>query len=88
MLAYCEKMTVASWTMTENDVQALRAVGFGDVEILAIVQAAAYRNYLTRVADALGVELTNDEYPEAILHAFPPQRPEAHTPRAVPPGSA
>ncbi len=84
MLAYCEKMTLEPWTMTKADVERLRAVGFDDVEILAIVQAAAYRNYITRVADALGVELTNDEYPEEILNAFPAQRPEAHSPRAVP----
>jgi uncharacterized protein YciW len=84
MLAFAEKLTLAPWTMTQADVEALREVGFDDVEILAIVQAAAYRNYITRVADALGVELTNDEYPEAILNAFPAQRPEMHMPRAVP----
>jgi uncharacterized peroxidase-related enzyme len=83
MLAYCEKMTLAPWTMTRDDVESLRAVGFDDVEILAIVQAAAYRNYITRVADALGVELSNDEYPAAILDAFPAQRPEEHAPRPV-----
>jgi uncharacterized peroxidase-related enzyme len=84
MLAFAEKLTLAPWTMTQADVEGLRDAGFDDIEILAIVQAAAYRNYITRVADALGVELTNDEYPEAILSAFPAQRPEAHTPRAVP----
>ena len=83
MLAFSEKMTLEPWTMTRADVESLRAVGFDDVAILAIVQAAAYRNYITRVADALGVELTDDEYPEAILAAFPAQRPEEHVPRAV-----
>ena len=84
MLAFSEKLTLAPWTMAKDDVDGLRAVGFDDVAILAIVQAAAYRNYITRVADALGVELTNDEYPAAILDAFPAQRAEAHTPRAIP----
>jgi uncharacterized peroxidase-related enzyme len=83
MLAFCEKLTLKPWTMARDDVESLRAVGFDDVAILAIVQAAAYRNYITRVADALGVELTNAEYPEEILHAFPAQRPEAHTPRGM-----
>lgn len=83
MLAFSEKLTLAPWTMTVDDVDALRAVGFDDVAILAIVQAAAYRNYITRVADALGVELTNDEYPADILNAFPAQRAETHTPRAM-----
>jgi hypothetical protein len=35
------------------------------------------------VADALGVELTNDEYPAEILDAFPAQRPERHVPRPL-----
>jgi len=86
MLAFAEKMTLAPWTMTRADVDSLRAVGFDDVAILAIVQAAAYRNYITRVADALGVELTDDEYPAAILDAFPAQRPEERAPRAIPSG--
>jgi len=85
MLAFCEKMTLAPWTMVRDDVESLRAVGFDDVAILAIVQAAAYRNYITRVADALGVELTAEEYPAAILDAFPAQRPEERAPRAAPP---
>jgi uncharacterized protein YciW len=84
MLAFCEKLTLEPWTITEADVQSLRAVGFDDVQILAIIQAAAYRNYITRVADALGVELTNEAYPEEILEAFPAQRPERHVPRALP----
>ena len=87
MLAFCEKMTLEPWIMVQADVETLRAVGFDDVGILAIVQAAAYRNYITQVADALGVELTNDEYPKEILSAFPAQRPEEHTPRAAPAGS-
>ena len=81
--AVCEKLTLEPWTMAEADVESLRTVGFDDVAILAIVQAAAYRNYITRVADALEVELTNAEYPEAILSAFPAQRAETHTPQAV-----
>ena len=83
MLGFCERMTLEPWTMAQADVESLRAVGFDDVEILAIVQAAAYRNYITRVADALGVELTNDEYPAEILDAFPAQRPERHVPRPL-----
>ncbi len=83
MLAFAEKMTPEPWAMTEADVHGLRAVGFDDVKILAIVQATAYRNYITRVADALGVELTNDEYPAELLEAFPAQWPQAHTPRAM-----
>ncbi len=57
MLEYAEKITLAPWTVTEDDVANLRGHGFGDVEILEIATVSAYRNYIARVASALGVEL-------------------------------
>jgi uncharacterized peroxidase-related enzyme len=57
MLAFVEKMTKASWTMTRADVEGLRTAGFSDVQILEIVQLTAWFNFMTRVADALGVEV-------------------------------
>lgn len=64
MLEFCEKLTLDSARMTEDDVQALRDVGFDDAEILAIVNTAAYRNYISRVADALGVDVGERGDPE------------------------
>jgi uncharacterized peroxidase-related enzyme len=57
MLDYAEKITLAPWTVTEDDVANLRDHGFGDVAILEIATVSAYRNYIARVASALGVEL-------------------------------
>ena len=57
MLNCVEKMTKASWTMTRADVEGLRTAGFSDVQILEIVQLTAWFNFMTRVADALGVEV-------------------------------
>ena len=57
MLAFVEKLTRESWAMTRADVDGLRAAGFSDVQILEIVQLTAWFNFMTRVADALGVEV-------------------------------
>jgi uncharacterized peroxidase-related enzyme len=68
MLEYAEKITLAPWTVTEADVENLRAHGFDDVAILEIATVSAYRNYIARVANALGVELEDTKFadnPEA-----------------------
>lgn len=57
MLEYVGKMTLDSQHMAAEDMQRLRDAGFDEVQILEIVQLAAWFNYMTRVADALGVEV-------------------------------
>ncbi len=42
--------------MSEADVIAIRSHGFDDAAIHDAAQVIAYFNYITRVADALGVE--------------------------------
>ena len=54
MLEFGEKLTLTPSAMTEQDVEGLRASGFSDRDILSIILAAAYRNFIVRVADALG----------------------------------
>lgn len=57
--ALCEfaaKLTHHQHEMAPSDLQALRAHGFSDRAIHDAVQVIAYFNYITRVADALGVE--------------------------------
>ncbi len=56
MLEYAEKVTLAPSSITEKDVENLRSHGWSDVEILEIACLASYRNYIARVANALGVE--------------------------------
>ena len=57
--ALCElaaRMTRAQHGMTAGDLERLRSLGLDDRAIHDAVQVAAYFNYITRVADALGVE--------------------------------
>ena len=68
MLEYAEKITLAPWTVAESDVENLRAHGFDDVAILEIATVSAYRNFVARVANGLGVEVEDGKFadnPEA-----------------------
>lgn len=56
MLDFSEKLTRAPSTITPDDIRGLHAVGFADEDILDITLAVSYRNFINRVADALGVE--------------------------------
>lgn len=57
--ALCEfaaKLTHEQHAMEPADLDRLRALGFDDRGIHDAVQVIGYFNYITRVADALGVE--------------------------------
>ncbi len=57
--ALCEfasKLTLHQHDMAPADLDRLREQGFGDRAIHDAVQVIAYFNYITRVADALGVD--------------------------------
>ena len=80
MLEFAEKLTFTLGQLNEADVEGLRQVGFSEKEILGIVLASSYRNFITRVADMLGVELTDaDRAPEEFLEAFGVTREQART---------
>ena len=57
MLEYTEKLTLLTGEMVEEDVAALREVGFSDEAILDINQVTGYYAFVNRLADGLGVEL-------------------------------
>lgn len=57
MLRYAVKLTRDPAAMVRSDVEALRAAGFQDVDILAIAEVTAYYAYVNRIADGLGVTL-------------------------------
>ncbi len=57
MLEFVGKITLQQKNLRESDVQNMRQAGFDDLQILEVVQLAAWFNYITRVADALGVEV-------------------------------
>ena len=57
MLRYADKLTRTPGRMASEDVDALRAVGFTDEDVLAIAEVTSYYAYANRIADGLGVEL-------------------------------
>jgi alkylhydroperoxidase family enzyme len=40
----------------DEDIDALRAVGLTDADVSDAIQVVAYFNYVTRVADGVGIE--------------------------------
>lgn len=53
---FAQKLTHHQHEVTAQDLDDLRAVGFSDRAIHDAVQVIGYFNYITRVADGLGVE--------------------------------
>jgi uncharacterized peroxidase-related enzyme len=64
MLLYARNLTVDATSIDENDITGLRELGFSDRAILEINLAAAYMNFVNRIAQGLGVEL------EASMQGF------------------
>jgi len=56
MLAYAEKITRNASSITQDDIERLRAVGFSDHNICDIALCAAWRNFVSRFFDAVGAE--------------------------------
>ncbi len=54
MLAYAEKIARGASKVTAADIDALRAVGFSDVEICDIALCASFRCFVSRFFDAMG----------------------------------
>jgi uncharacterized peroxidase-related enzyme len=57
LCAFAEKLTLDQHSMTRADVDTLRTFGFEDRAIHDAAQVIGYFNYITRIADALGVDL-------------------------------
>ena len=55
MLRFAEKLTFTASSVTEPDIDDLRSHGFSDVNVFDIVLLTAYRNFMNRVNDGLGV---------------------------------
>ena len=56
LCAYAVKLTLHQHDCTPSDLDELRAHGFDDRAILDAVQVIGYFNYITKVADGLGIE--------------------------------
>ena len=68
MLDYAEKVTVAARTVTQADVDRLRAHGFSDDQISDIALCATFRSFLSRFFDAVGT--TPDEELRSLDRSF------------------
>jgi uncharacterized peroxidase-related enzyme len=56
LLDFVEKLTFRQQAMEPRDLDVLRDHGFSDVQVLEITTIVGFFNFITRVADALGVE--------------------------------
>ena len=63
MLDYAVKLTRTPGDMERADVDALRAAGFSDRDVLDLAEVTAYYAYANRIADGLGIT-TEDWIPE------------------------
>ncbi|MGH2598859.1 MAG: carboxymuconolactone decarboxylase family protein [Dehalococcoidia bacterium] len=57
MVAYARKLTREPASMAAADLDALRATGLSDEQVLSVVLIACNFNFMTRLADGLGVEV-------------------------------
>ncbi len=60
MLNFAVKLTLEPWEMRKTDVERLRSLGLSDEEILATTLVTCLFNFMTRLADGLGVEYPAD----------------------------
>jgi uncharacterized peroxidase-related enzyme len=56
LCSFASKLTLRQGAMSRQDVDELRRHGLDDRAVHDAVQVVGYFNYITRVADALGVE--------------------------------
>jgi len=59
-LQYAERLTTSAEAMSNDDIEALRAAGFDDGEILEINQVTAYFAYANRTVLGLGINTDGD----------------------------
>ena len=61
ILSHAAKLTRAPSSLTEQDIEALRAVGLTDAEVLDVSLVTAYFNFVNRLALGLGVTYSDEE---------------------------
>jgi uncharacterized peroxidase-related enzyme len=60
VLAYCAKLTQAPSTVTESDVDAVRAAGWDDRALHDAVLVCALFNFMNRMVEGLGIRACGD----------------------------
>ena len=56
LLDFATKLTFTQARMPPGDLDILRGHGFSDVQVLEVTTLVGFFNFITRVADGLGVE--------------------------------
>lgn len=77
LAAFAEQLTARPWSVTPDVTARFAAQGLGPDAVQAAIGVVAVFNYLTRVADASGIEFDYD----SPLPAFQPDRQQAPSPR-------
>ena len=67
MLEYVKKITLTATSITKNDLDGPRSMGWADREILDIARVSAYHCFRCRLADGFGVELDDHRVDEELL---------------------
>ena len=77
MMTFAEKVTERAYSVSAEDVEALRRHGFSDAEILDIALTAAARCFFSKVLDAVGAapDETFLSLDEGLRHALAIGRP-------------
>ena len=57
MLDFATKLTVDPGSMERDDVEELRRLGLSEQQVLSVVLITCLYNFMTRLADGLGVEV-------------------------------
>jgi uncharacterized peroxidase-related enzyme len=57
MLDFALKLTLRPFSVTREDVEALREAGYEDREVLSIVLTTCLINFMNRLADGLGIDV-------------------------------
>ncbi|MDP9381836.1 MAG: hypothetical protein M3Q29_17155 [Chloroflexota bacterium] len=73
MVEYARKLTLAPSSMEEVDLDGLRVAGLAEEQVLDVVLISCLFNFMTRLADGLGVEVEPGK--EKAVHGWLQVRP-------------
>ncbi|MED5579402.1 MAG: hypothetical protein VX794_05155 [Nitrospinota bacterium] len=67
ILVFAEKLTFDHYSMSEDDLNKLRNVGFSDENILDIIASISYRNFSNRINISLGLDAAVLKGPQELM---------------------
>ena len=76
MCEYAEILTVSPSSITQDNIDVLRDVGWRDEDIVDIVHITGLFNYLDRIADGLGIEIEPHKQETSEKLSFTKEVPE------------